>query len=162
MIPVPENLADAAWTNVAPGAEITVSSSRIGATPKGLIDRRVKKATAEQIWSSNPSLPGRAQWIQLTFPVPIQVRGVRLYVPAAGGVPQSTLVIQDSIVRLLGDGSAERGSRRVGKLQPTGTDVAFEDVSARVVRIEFGDIEGTFYGDRVAALTEVEVFGRGQ
>jgi hypothetical protein len=160
MIPVPANPGDAAWTNLAPGAEVAVSSSRIDKAARGLTDRRVKKARPDQIWSSSPALPGQGQWVELTFPVPIRVRTVRLYAPAPGGVPRSTLEVRESTVRLLDRTSGdERASRRVERVMPDGTDVAFDDTVARVVRIDFNRLKGLFYQSPVAALTEIEVIG---
>jgi hypothetical protein len=163
MIPVPPNEADAAWTNLAPGARITVSSSRTDNAPRWLNDRRVKKAQAGQVWSSNPALPGRGQWIELEFPVPIRVRAVRLYSPATAGDAQSSLEVSESVVRLLGDvHGTEAASSRTGTLSPAGTDVAFNDIVTRVVRVEFAQLKGKFYGASVAALNEIEVIGRGE
>jgi hypothetical protein len=163
MIPVPANPADAAWTNVAPGAEISVSSSRADQGKRWLTDRRVKKALSGQVWSSSPDLSGRGQWIQLVFPVPVRVRTVRLYAPDSAGAAQSTLEISESMVRLLDDVyGAERASRRTGILSPSGTNVTFDDVVARVVRVEFSQLKGRFYGASVAALNEIEVIGRGE
>ena len=163
MIQVPANPADAAWTNVAPGAQVSVSSNRADDGSRWLTDRRVNKAPPGQVWSSSPSLSGRGQWIQLVFPVPVRVRTVRLYAPSPGGAAQSTLEISDSTVRLLDDDhGAERASRQTGILSPSGTDVTFDDVVARVVRVEFSQLKGRFYNASVAALSEIEVIGRGE
>jgi hypothetical protein len=163
MIQVPANPADAAWTNLAPGAQVSVSSNRADDGSRWLTDRRVNKAQPGQVWSSSPSLSGRGQWIQLVFPVPVRVRTVRLYAPSPGGAAQSTLQISDSTVRLLDDDhGAERASRQTGILSPSGTDVTFDDVVARVVRVEFSQLKGRFYNASVAALSEIEVIGRGE
>jgi hypothetical protein len=164
MIPVPANAAEALWTNLAPGARVTVSSTRDPGAVQGLTDRRVKKAAAEQIWSSIGTLPGRGQWVQLVFPVPIRIRTVRLYSPGRGGAAQSTLEVSEAVVRLLADegSSTERASSYTGVIRASGTDIAFPDVESRVVRIEFNRLSGKFYGAQVAALTEIEVIGRGE
>ena len=163
MIPIPANPADAAWTNLAPGAHITVSSSRTDDAPRWLNDRRVKKAQPGQVWSSNPALPGRGQWIQLEFPAPIRVRTVRLYSPAPAGDAQSTLEISEAVVRLLDDEHGlERANRRTGALSSSGTDIAFDDIVTRIVRVEFTQLKGKFYGAAVAALNEIEVIARGE
>jgi oligopeptide/dipeptide ABC transporter ATP-binding protein len=103
MIPVPANPADAVWTNLAPGAQVSVSSSRAEDGSRWLTDRRVNKAAPGQLWSSSPDLSGRGQWIQLVFPVGVRVRTVRLYAPGPAGAAQCTLEITESIVRLLED-----------------------------------------------------------
>jgi hypothetical protein len=51
-------------------------------------------------------------------------------------------------------------STRLGSV--AGTDVAFADVRARVVRVEPNQVTGTFYGARVANLGEIEVIARGE
>jgi len=163
MIPVPDNPADAVWTNLAPGAQVSVSSSRADDGSRWLTDRRVKRAVPGQVWSSSPDLSGRGQWIQLVFPVAVRVRAVRLYAPSLAGAAQSTLEISESIVRLLDDVHGdERASRHTGVVSPSGTDIAFDDVVARVVRVEFSQLKGRFYGASVAALNEIEVIGRGE
>jgi hypothetical protein len=162
MIPVPADPNEAAWTNIAPGAQITASSSRTPDGERGLIDRRALKATADQIWSSSPELSGRGQWIELTFAVPVRVRSVRLYAPAKGATASSSLQVNEAVVRLLeNSGGAERARRSVRALTASGTDIRFDDVTAQTVRIEFVDLSGTFNGASVAALNEVEVIGRG-
>ncbi len=163
MIPVPTNAADAAWTNLAPGALVSVSSSRSDASVGGLTDRRVTKALPEQVWSSSPGLAGQGQWIQLAFPVPVRVRAVRVYAPGPGGEPASSLELRELVVRLLDDvGGIERVRRSTGVVRPSGTDVGFDSILARVVRIEFSQVRGRFYGSPGAALTEVEVIARGE
>jgi hypothetical protein len=42
MIPVPESDAEARFTNVAPGAQLEVSSARDPRYTGGLVDRRVR------------------------------------------------------------------------------------------------------------------------
>jgi hypothetical protein len=161
MIPVPADPNEAAWTNIAPGARITASSSRTEDGARGLIDRRAVKAAAAHIWSSSPELSGRGQWIELTFAVPVRVRTVRLYSPAKGGAARSSLQVNEALVRLLDDaGGAERARRSVRAISASGTDLRFDEVTARTVRIEFVDVSGTFNGASVAALNEIEVIGR--
>src|SRR5262245_13034463 len=102
MIPMPANLEDAKWTNLAPGAKVTVSS-RDSSLPNnnGLIDRRVKMKLPQnnnyKFWVSKAGLPPTAQWVQLSFPVPVTIRTVRLYnIPAAN----SSLKVLNTTVRL--------------------------------------------------------------
>jgi hypothetical protein len=161
MIPVPANLEDAQWTNLAPGAKVTVSS-RDSTLPNsnGLIDRRLKmKLPANnyyKFWVSKPGLPPNTQWVQLTFPVPITVRTVRLYnIPAA----DSSVKVLNATVRLYQDSAlaTEVASTVTGALSENGTDVPFNEVRASVVRIEFNSVNGS-----VAALGEVEVIARAE
>jgi hypothetical protein len=162
MIPVPANPADAAWTNLAPGARVTVSSSRDASRNEGLIDRRVLKGEVGRYWAS---APGRAagEWVQLTFPVPITVRAVRLYNPRTGGDANSSIRVQATEVQLCSndacDGSHAIGS--TGALSVEGTVVSFSDVPALAVRVKVTRVAGSFYGSRAASLAEIEVIARG-
>jgi hypothetical protein len=163
MIPVPANDLDAQWTNLAPGAQVTVSSSRDAKYNRGLIDRRVLKGEIWRYWTSAPGQTAN-QWVKLTFAVPVTVRTVRLYNPRQGDEANSSLLVNGAIVRLYSDaaGTVEVASKTVGALSVAGTDVAFSDVKARVVKVELTSVSGTFYGARAAGLAEVEVIGRGE
>ncbi len=163
MIEVPVNDADALFSNVAPGATVTVSSSRDANQNRGLIDRKVMTGEIWRYWNS-ASGQSTSQWVQLTFPVPVSVRTVRLYNPRSGDEANSSLQVQGTRVRLFSDASAtqEVAVQTSGALAVTGTDVGFGDVKARVVRVEITGMSGTFYGSRVAALAEVEVIARAE
>ncbi|MEZ4867704.1 MAG: hypothetical protein R3C14_40640 [Caldilineaceae bacterium] len=155
MIPVPDNPQDAQWSNLAPGATITVSSlSAFPGNSDGLIDRRVRMAGAKY-WQSESGKAPNQQWVQLTFPVPVTVRTVRLYnLPASDAVQ-----VNKTTVKLYSDvgASTEVASKSSGPLAESGTDVVFEDVRARTVRISFDSVTGD-----VAGLAEVEVIARGE
>lgn len=161
MIPVPENPADAQWTNLAPGALVSVSSLNSSIpNGNGLIDRRVKMPFPPnnnlKYWLSQSGLAATSQWVQLTFQVPITVRTVRLYnIPTV----DSPVRVLNSTVRLYDDfaGTHQVASTSSGALSEDGTDVAFEDVLAKVVRVEFNSLNGA-----IAGLGEVEVIGRGE
>lgn len=158
MIPVPSNPEDAKWTNLAPGAAVT-TSSRDASLPNdnGLTDRRVKMSFPEKhkkYWVSKAGTDPKTQWVQLTFPVPVNVRTVRLYnIPAA----DSAIKVQQATVKLFSDaaGTSLVATNTSGALTDNGTDVAFNNVSTRVVRVEFNSVSGG-----VAALAEVEVIAR--
>lgn len=161
MIPVPENLEDAKWTNLAPGASISVSSSSNSSPDNnGLIDRRVHMEVAYnnfiKYWLSKPGQDPNRQWVELTFPVPVTIRVVRLY-----NIPKSDSDIQinNATVRLFSDVGAtqEVASQNSGMLSEWGTDVTFDQVQAYVVRIEFTSVSGY-----AAGLAEVEVIARAE
>lgn len=160
MIPVPERDEDAAWTNLAPGATVSASSSRSNDVLKGLNDRRALKADAAHIWSSQPGAQRASQWVKFDFAVPVAVRTVRLYAPAKG-VGDSDLSILEARVVLFDERGGLIGSSQTGRVRPEGTEVAFTDVVARSVRVEFRQLSGSFMGSSVAALSEVEVIARG-
>ncbi|GIV76517.1 MAG: hypothetical protein KatS3mg050_0911 [Litorilinea sp.] len=161
MIPVPASDEEARWTNLAPGAEIRVSSTRSAAENSGLVDRRVMNDSIRRYWSSAPG-QWQGQWVELVFPVPVTVRTVRLYNPRQEA--DSNLVVHQATVRLYSDAAAtqEVASQTTGELSVQGTDVPFQDVRARVVRVEIDQVSGRFLGDRVASLAEIEVIARGE
>jgi hypothetical protein len=164
MIPVPSNPTDAQLTNLAPGAQISVSSTRDANYNGGLIDRRVLKGEIWRYWTSAPGQPANGQWVKLTFPVPVTVRIVRLYNPRQGDEANSSLQVKGATVKLYSDaaGTTEVASQTVGSLSVAGTDVNFADVKARVVLVRIDSITGTFYGAQAASLAEVEVIARGE
>ncbi|HKE48546.1 MAG TPA: hypothetical protein VKB52_10815 [Rhodanobacteraceae bacterium] len=163
-IPVPANDADAEFTNLAPGATLRVSSTRDAGTNDGLIDRRVMKGEIWRYWNSDPGEPQDGQWIELRFPVPVSVRTVRLYDPRPGDEANSSIHVAQATVRLYADDAASDlvGTAVAQDVAVAGTDVAFADVAARVVRVDLDDVGGTFYGLAVAALAEIEVIARGE
>jgi hypothetical protein len=164
MIAMPANPTDAQFSNLAPGAQVAVSSSRDPNYNGGLIDRRVLKGEIWRYWTSAPGQPANGQWVKLTFPVPITVRIVRLYNPRPGDEANSSLQVKSATVKLYSDaaGTTEVASQAAGSLSVAGTDVGFADVKARVVLVRIDAITGSFYGAKTAGLAEVEVIARGE
>ncbi|NUQ86662.1 MAG: PD40 domain-containing protein, partial [Anaerolineales bacterium] len=161
MIPVPANPLDAQWTNLAPGATVAYSSLHSSLrNGNGAVDRKVKLRMAYnnhyRFWLSREGQNPNTQWLQLTFPVPITVRTVRLYdMPAS----ESNVNVNNTTVRLYSDaaGTNQVANKTSGALSENGTNVAFSDVRARVVRIEFTSVSGS-----TAGLAEVEVIARAE
>lgn len=155
MIPVPD---DPLYTNLAPGAQITVSTSGNAAYDRGLVDRRVLKGEIYKMWTSQNGAQ-QGQWVRLLFPHPIRVRDVRLYNPRQGDEANSSLQVQSATVRLFADENATQqvAENSVGAVSISGTDVPFADVVARAVRVDITGMTGTFYGGAVASLAEIEV-----
>lgn len=163
MIPVPDTPEEAQWTNLAPGAEVTASSANRYGSGDGAVDRRVKMGEVYDYWWSDPNQPAAGQWLELTFPVPITVRQVRLYNPRFED--PANLRVTGATVRLYGDTAATQAvaSKTVNHgVSVSGTNVNFNDVRARVVRIEINGASGTFLNETVAGLAEVEVIARGE
>jgi len=159
MIPVPSNPQDALWTNLAPGAALKVSSRESGLpNNNGLIDRRVFMQLPYnnylKFWRSQAGLDPTKQWVELTFPVPVTVRDIRLY-----NIPNSQIQVLGATIRLFSDvGTTQQVAVNTsGALSASGTDIPFSDVRARVVRIEFTNVNGN-----AAGLAEVEVIARGE
>jgi hypothetical protein len=167
LIPVPDDPQEAKFSNVAPSAEITVSSAHPQNENEnlGLLDRQVMKGLTWDYWRSVPDQDANSQWIEFTFPVPITVRTVRLYNARFGDQGNSTLQVHSATVRLYSDqnGTVEVASQEVNQdLSVVGTDVAFDEVLTRVVRVEINNVSGTFYGETVASLAEIEVIARAE
>jgi hypothetical protein len=156
LIPVPADPLDAQWTNLATGAKVTVSS---GGSSNGINDRRVKMVLSnnnfQKYWISNSGNP-TSQWVKLTFPVPVTVRTIRLY-----NIPRSdsSIKVLNTTIRLYSNaaGTAQVASKASGALSENGTDISFNNIRARVVRIEFTSVNGS-----TAGLGEVEVIARAE
>ena len=90
--------------------------------------------------------------MQLTFPVSVVVRTVRIYLASDGNAVRSALV------RLYSDSGATTVAAETasGAIGAGGTDVAFADVPARSVRVSFTDADGT-----QVSLSEIEVIAAG-
>ncbi len=161
MIPVPATRADAAWTNLAPGAAVAVSSAGQGTSGESLTDRVAQRGDVRLAWTS---APGRAtgHWARLTFPVPVVVRRVRLY-NLPDGAAASSLRVAAATVRLFADASATTpvAERHTGPVSPAGTDVAFPEVTATVVQVTLDEVTGQVDGAAAAGLAEIEVQAKG-
>jgi len=161
MIPIPDNPNDAKWTNLAPSAKVTISSSHpdINNGGQGLNDRRVRLGEGnERYWLSQPGQNPTNQWVELTFPVPIKVRNVRLYnIPKEEGLD---VQVQNATIQLYNNSDQVTAtnviaSKASGLLSESGTDVQFDDVWTRIVRIELNSLAGD-----VTGLAEVEVIAQ--
>jgi hypothetical protein len=150
-IAVPPTAEAARWTNLAPGAVVTASSSG-GGDVSHLINRRARTEGSFDHWRSQEGLAPSSQWVQLTFPVPIHVRTVRLY--GAGAIGP----VLEATVQLFSDAGATDVAAQAasGALADEGTNVPFADVPARAVRIAFAEVEGP-----LASLAEIEVIAAG-
>jgi hypothetical protein len=150
-IAVPATANEARWTNLAPGAIATASSSD-HKDVRNIINRRAKTEASFENWRSQAGQPSNGQWLQLTFPVPIDVASVRLYGPAGDGL------VRNALVQLFSDSSATSlaASAPSGPILEGGTDVGFQVVRAMAVRVTFIDVTGA-----QATLAEVEVIAAG-
>jgi hypothetical protein len=161
MIPVPQDPADAAFTNLAPGANVTVSSGG-SSLINFLIDRKVKLAfPTEQYWNTSGA---KNQWVRLNFPVPVKIRDVRLYNIPFGGTKNSSIQVHQVQVNLYADTTETQlvASQTLSQdLADTGTDVAFSDVVAQSVETKFLNVTGIFGAKSKVGLAEIEVIASG-
>lgn len=163
LMPVPATAAEAAFTNLAPGASVTVSSSRDALYNACVVDRRVLIGATAQVWTS-ASGQAQGQWVELLFPVPVTVKTVRLYRVRPSGEAQSTLQVTAATVQLFANatGTTPAATRSTGTIALSGTDVTFSNVRTRRVRVLLDQVSGTWYGLSVAGLSEIEVIARGE
>lgn len=161
LIPVPATDDEARWSNLAPGATISVSSAFDSRYVGGLTDRRVMKGEVWRYWRSAANQTS-GQWVTLTFPVPVSVRQVRLYNPRSA--PNTDLQVRQATVRLFSDeaGTIEVARQSSGPLSTFGVGVDFADVRVRVVRVEIDQVSGRVDGVTCASLAEIEVIARGE
>ena len=117
-----------------------------------LIDRRASTEASFEHWRSTSGSP-TTQWVQLTFPVPILVRNVRLY-----GATDTGNSVGATAVRLYSDAGATLlvAQTTTGSVADNGTSALFSDQQARSIRVAFTQVSGT-----QAALREVEVIAAG-
>ncbi|HRC84320.1 MAG TPA: hypothetical protein PK413_01780 [Thermoanaerobaculia bacterium] len=165
MIPPPPSRQAALWSNLAPGAAVSVSSTRDVNQNRGVVDRKVLHGEIWRYWNSAPGQGANGQWVRLTFPAPVRVRTVRLYNPRQGDEANSTLQVHAATVRLFSDagGTQQVATQAVNQdLAVSGTPVPFADVLARVVEVRVDNITGTFYGMAIASVAEVEVIAKGE
>jgi hypothetical protein len=113
-----------------------------------------RQARTEPGFNHWKSAAGRTtgQWAELEFPVPVLVRGVRLHGPRDG------VTVSGTSVHLYADlaRSTRVASATSGPVAEGGTDVAFPDARARVVRVEFTSVQGPH-----TSLAEIEVIAAG-
>ncbi len=160
---VPNDPVHARYSNLAPGAALSVSSTRDPATNAGLTDRRAMKGETSGFWSSEPGQPQDGQWALLTFPAPVNVREVVLYNPRVGGDAGSTIAVLRATVMLCRDagGTDPYASQSAGPLSVSGTRLSWGETRTRSVLVRLDDVSGTFLGEAVASLAEVEVIAMG-
>jgi hypothetical protein len=164
MISVPQNPADAEFTNLAPGATVTVSSTNAPALPYFLIDRKVKLAFAREQYWYTPVAVTQHQWVNLNFPVPIKIRNVRLYNIPYGGSKNSSIQVHQVQVNLYADTMQTKlvAFKILSQdLSDTGTDVLFNNVVAQAVKVKILNVTGIFSTRARAGLAEVVVIASG-
>lgn len=160
MIEVPQSDADAQFSNVAPGGTMTTSSSEKPEFDTSMINRKVNTDELGRAWYSDRGLAA-GEWAQLSFPVPIDVRTVRPWAPLP--FDSSDLTVDMVTVTLYADEAAteEITHKTLGPISRSGTDVPFDDVPCRAVRVTIDQVTGRHNGFEAAGLVELEVIARG-
>ena len=103
------------------------------------------------------------QWVLLKFPVPITIRTIVLYNVPSGGEGNSTIALNKTTVTLYSDanGLIPIISKNINNVPVNGKHATFADVIAQSVRVKLKDISGTFYGNEIGAIAEIEIIASG-
>jgi hypothetical protein len=164
-IEVPE---DPAWTNLAPSAEVDVSSRRthgrlnqrdFGAL--NLVDRRTGSQDVE--WSAE-SDSGDAT-IRLRWSMALRAREIVLYGTSHGN---GAIGVREQVVRGVSVGTSRQGveQQRViadEEMAPRGTRIELDpdlDLDTITIEIPFSGVSGLYEGREGTALAEIEVIAR--
>jgi hypothetical protein len=166
-VPVPE---DFRWTNVAPSAATSASStlrepngrfSTVQRSPALLVDRRTDELSSE--WAADP-LDSRPE-LRLRWQLPIRAREAVVYAVRPGSSPSfgaRDLVVGKYTVRTSLDGGSQTVQEIVVEtpIQVSGSrialdaELAFDTLS---VRFDRDAISGAYLGALTPALAEIEV-----
>lgn len=186
MIPVPSNLADQLYTNLAPGANVGFSSALVEGDGKNhadyrgsVVDRRLlTDAFNGKVWVSKQMTdPNGTEWVELTFDVPVRVREVKLYNFKIASsdrnspdypIPVKAMNISKATVKLFADldpsKSPVASTAINGPLSTNATSVTFlnnhlvaGNFIAQRVRIELQGSGQLYHYTNVLGLGEIEV-----
>jgi len=156
---------DVAWTNLAPSAIVTTSSTRSDSEPffqpQALIDRRTDRVLGE--WAAETLEP--RTHVQLRWNVPIRVRSVKVYAtkPGGGSLGSRNQVIEGFNIDIYREGAVFDRADTYREVSATGTAVALDPTNAidtLVLSIRLGSVSGLFEGGQGVALAEIEVIGQ--
>lgn len=159
MIEIPILADDIKYSNVAPGATITASTYNNIAFNNYVVDRKVLKSEYWQVWTSAFGQTNN-QWVKLDFLVPIKIRRVKLYNPINAGAPTNYQITSVKTV-LYADAAATIPVDSVTynqNLSESGTNIFFNDVIAKTVKVFILNQTGLFDGANVSALSEIEIY----
>jgi hypothetical protein len=156
---------DVSWTNLAPSAIVTASSTRSDAPPffeaKALVDRRTDAIVSE--WAAGTIETNT--YLQFRWSVPIKAKAVRVYAPAAGNglLGKRDQVIQGfevSTYRRWFDQEHfyVRGPVSVkGREAPLNPEI---EIDGLIIAIARRDVSGLYEDQPAPALAEVEVIAK--
>jgi hypothetical protein len=148
--------AKSGFTNLAPGAIVTVSSSRDPARDGAIVDRRAWKGDIHDAWTTAPG-QSAGEWARLDFRVPITVQSVRLWDMRPDAA--SSLHVEEATVELL-LGDTLVATSPSGAWSATGTEVVLPEPIADAVRVTFQSVTGAFDGAIAPGVAEIRCSGR--
>lgn len=163
MIPIPSDPEAIRYTNLAPGARLHFSSVLDSAFMGTVVDRKVRKTEQPaSIWTSAPDQT-EGQWVQLSFPVPIWVRAVKLYDPKQDPGTMTGRV-HKATIKLYADESAQQLLRTETinqNLTQDGQLLSFTDEKVRSIRVYLDSVSGRRFHQNIATIGEIEVIASG-
>jgi hypothetical protein len=163
MIPIPGDLEAIRYTNLAPGAQLSFSSVLDSSFMGSVVDRRVRKTPqATNIWTSAPDQT-EGQWVQLSFPVPIWVRAVKLY-DAKQDPGSMTGRVHKATVQLYSDELVQQLIRTDiidQDLTQDGQLLTFNDEKVQSIRVYLDSVSGRRFHQNIATIGEIEVIASG-
>lgn len=160
MIPFPTDTTDIEYTNLAPGASVTVSNTQNNNLIPYITDRKVMLDTALGAFWTTPRKDTAGQWTKLTFPVPVKVKAVIPYNIPKGGHNASTIQVGAYQVNLYADANATILLDSIvvnSPLSSSGDTVNFNYVVATTVEVKILKSTGDYGGFPKTGLAEVEV-----
>lgn len=153
LLKVPDDPETLYFTNLAPGAKVTASSTFNNAYY--LVDRRVKNAQTH--WTADEGNT-HGQWVTLQFEVPVWARQVVLYnPPPTSGVTarlhQATLKFfaDTTFTQLVYETKVSTGIDELGK------SISIPITKMQALRIELDSTSGGMYHWQAAGFAEVEL-----
>jgi hypothetical protein len=152
----PLNYWRAKWFNVAPSAEVSATSCRVG-QPRNLVDRKTRGAAAEVGWAS----AGRdSAQVLLRWNLPIEVRAVVLYALRSDTQLGTDVRVRETelVFRHAGREVKRLAVRRT--LSTEGTRVECEPVRVDAIEIVPLRVSGLVERRPAAALAEIETIAR--
>ncbi|MBK8847212.1 MAG: T9SS type A sorting domain-containing protein [Bacteroidetes bacterium] len=164
MLPIP-SAADAPYTNIAPGAAVTVSNTANAYFINFINDRKAQKAFAEgDYWITQLNLI-TSEWVRFGYDIPAKIRSVRIFNIPAGGVGNSSLQITKVQVRVYANKNATGSYTQVifnQVISPNGTNLLMgNNAIGKCVEVKILAISGTYNGFPRTGLAEIEVIGSG-
>ena len=160
MLDVPE---DPSWTNIAPGADISASSTltqinrEILPSADALVDRVV--ADPESVWVARQS----SATVELRWGSSVQARELVVYAPAHADDAGNQQRIRAFHFSTFLNGETQQTGTVRQEIGSSGTTAVLDEslpFDSLVVAISRADVEGAFRGSVTPALAEITVDGR--
>jgi hypothetical protein len=146
------------WFDAAPSADVTASSAAPGtAGPRAVVDRRTQGPPNEVAWVAASDT---GEWVELAWPMPIEVREVVLHPPRADRRARTDARIAYAEVSLMSKGRVASRHVLEAPLEPAGTRIRIEPVTGDRLVVRIARARGGVGGRPAASLAEIEAIAR--